>query len=124
MTSFRPSNKYRQERIMYYNGPEKKTPSQALGTDVNFTKVIFRPILIGLKTVEVIGSWFPERPTNFYSELSRENSTVVITILLSLTFPIYSRSRSRPSIGSAQRASDPAFQSLPPSLSPFPFEKT
>ena len=26
MTSFRPSNKYRQERLMYYNGIEKKTP--------------------------------------------------------------------------------------------------
>ena len=50
---------------MYYNVIERKTPSQALGTDVNFTKVIFRPILIGLKTVELIGSWSRRGPQTF-----------------------------------------------------------
>ena len=48
------------------NGSEKETPSLALGI-CEFTKVIFRSI----KSLKLIGSWFPERPANFYSVLSR-----------------------------------------------------
>ena len=50
---------------------EKKIPVLPL-TYVNFTKVTFRPIL---KSMKLIGSLFLERSKNFYSVLSRENST-------------------------------------------------
>ena len=33
-----------------------------------------------------MGSWFPERYANFFSVLSRENSTVAITILCIFCF--------------------------------------
>ena len=61
-------------------GQRGKRPVKPLGP-VNFTKVIFRPISKHLKLTE---SYFPERSKNFYSVLSRENSTVVITIFLVL----------------------------------------
>ena len=58
------------------NGTEReRSCSVDLGNE-NFTKAIFRPI----ERLILIGSQFPERFANFSSVLSRENSTVVITI--------------------------------------------
>ena len=50
-------------------------PVQPFGY-LNFTKVIFRQII----TLASIKRWFRERPAHFNSLLSRENSTVVMTI--------------------------------------------
>jgi len=36
--------------------------------------------------LKLIGSWFAERPANFYSVLSRENSTVAIRIFCVVSF--------------------------------------
>lgn len=36
---------------------------------------------VKLERLKLMGSWFPERSANFYSVLSREHSTVNITIL-------------------------------------------
>ena len=57
-------------------GQGGKCPIKPLGC-VNVTKVTFRKI----KRLELIGSWFPERSANFSSVLSRQHSTVNITIL-------------------------------------------
>ena len=58
-----------EERINKYE--REKSPVLPL-TYVNFTKVTFGPIL---KSMKLIGSLFLERSKNFYSVLSRENST-------------------------------------------------
>ena len=58
-----------EERINKYE--REKSPVLPL-TYVYFTKVTFRPIL---KSMKLIGSLFLERSKNFYSVLSRENST-------------------------------------------------
>ena len=54
---------------------------------MNFTKVIFRPV----KRLKLIGSWVPERTANFYSVLSRENSTLTITIFCIFRFEVIAR---------------------------------
>ena len=54
---------------------------------MNFTKAIFRPI----KRLKLIGIWFPERTANVYSVLSRENSTVAITIFCIFCFELVAR---------------------------------
>ena len=56
-------------------GQGGKCPVKPLGC-VNVTNVTCK-----LKRLKLMGSWFPERSANFYSVLSREHSTVNITIL-------------------------------------------
>ena len=58
-------------------GTESETPSPTLKL-CEFTKVIFRPI----KRLKVMESFFPDRWANFYSVMSRENLTVLITDFL------------------------------------------
>lgn len=63
------------------NGTERVKPSIAL-VYVNFTRVILRPT----KRLKLIGSLFPEKSSNVYSGLSKEYSTVVITIVCIVCF--------------------------------------
>ena len=63
------------ERIM---GQSRQIPSLVLGI-CEFHHSYFKTNK-KIKSLKLIGSWFPKWPTNFYSVFSRENSTVTITI--------------------------------------------
>ena len=54
---------------------------------VNFIKPIFRP----MKRLKVMGSWSPERSSNVYSVLSRENSTANIITFCTVSFETVAR---------------------------------
>ena len=75
------------DRVIWYPDLNTDTMACPIGVRINrvplymnFFKVTFRPS----KRLKLIGRWFPESSTDFYSVLSRENNGILCGLYVSL----------------------------------------
>ena len=86
------------DRVIWYPDLNTDTMACPIGVrinrvrlNMNFFKVTFRPS----KRLKLIGRWFPESSTDFYSVLSRENNGTLCCLYVSLIRELKQRRRRR-----------------------------